>query len=91
MKRLIIVGLSIICSELLFAAPFPTPNGIAQMTRAQVLNSTPTVSGLLIICTDCQNVQNGVGFALCVSTEAVTARNAFIVEGSSPTAVTACQ
>lgn len=63
----------------------PTP-----MTAAQILISTPSYVGQSVLCTNCGAANGNLGVA-CHSTETVTNKNAYIITGSSLTAVTACQ
>lgn len=75
---------------LLYAAAAPAPGVLTVMTATQILNSTPTYTNQMVICSNCVSVYNGLG-TICMSTATVTARNSYILAGSSLTAVTACQ
>lgn len=94
MKKLILVAIGVFLSGALYAATTNVPliGGISVLTAAQVLNSTPTYAGQVIVCADCTTVAyGGAGYTLCVATEATTARNGFILAGSSTAVVSACK
>lgn len=63
---------------------------ISVMTLTQVAASTPTYVGQPVVCSNCATANGGLG-ALCISTEATTAQNAFIFAASSQTATATCK
>jgi hypothetical protein len=63
---------------------------ISVATLAQVASSTPTYVGQPVICSNCVSANGALG-VLCISTEAANAQNAYIIAGSSLTAVTTCK
>jgi len=91
MKKLIIIGSVFGFSGTLWAtfSIFGAPP-ISVMTLTQVAASTPTYVGQPVVCSNCISQNNGVG-TICISTEATTAQNAFIVEGSSQATTTTCK
>jgi len=92
MKKAIILFLVSGFSSFLWAASVsvPTVAPISVLTLTQVAQSTPTYVGQPVICSNCASVNGSLG-TLCISTEATTAQNAFIIAGSSLTATTVCK
>lgn len=93
MKSLVLLAFILGITGLLYAANInqPTSSGPSVLTAAQILYSTPTYAGQQVVCSDCKNYGQPAGYALCVGTETVTARNGYIIQGSSTAANVACQ
>lgn len=89
MKTLLFVLAMAAMAAFAYAELNPT-GGPTPMTATQVLNSTPTYVGQSVLCTNCTSANGSLG-VMCHSTETVTARNGYIITGSSLPAVTACQ
>ena len=69
----------------------PVPSPISVLTAAQILASTPTYAGQVVVCNNCTNAgTNVIPYQLCIGTEAVTAQNGYILVSSAPT-VSACK
>jgi len=78
MKKLIIIGPLGLCGALYAATVnVPAPSAISVLTLTQVAQSTPTYTGQVVVCNNC-TANGGVG-TICVSTEATTAQNGFVL------------
>lgn len=89
MKKILIAIALAGLAGLAYAELNPT-GGPIPMTAAQIFNSTPTYVGQSALCTNCTSANGSLG-VICHSTETATARNGYIITGSSLPAVTACQ
>lgn len=63
---------------------------ISVMTLTQIAASTPTYTGQPVVCSNCATANGGLG-AMCISTEATTAQNAFIFAASTQTTTATCK
>lgn len=90
MKTWILFGLVFGFGEILWAVNLPANPPISVLTLTQVAASTPTYTGNVVVCSNCISSNGALG-TLCISTEAATAQNAYIIAGSSLTATTTCK
>lgn len=92
MKKWMLFGLVFGLGGLLWAATLNLPANppISVLTLTQIAASTPTYTGNVVVCSNCTQANSGLG-VLCISTEATTAQNAYILAGSSQTALTTCK
>lgn len=90
MKRLIIVSGILFGSTCLYAATVtqPMPSAVSVLTAAQVVASTPTYAGQLVVCSGCTNGTSIAPYALCIGTETTNANNGYIMLSSATTVAT---
>lgn len=91
MNKLMLVFLLLGVASGLYAATVtqPTPSAISVLTPAQVLASTPTYVGQVIVCNGCTTGNVGLT-SLCISTETTSANNGYIIV-SSAVAISTCK
>lgn len=92
MKKILLLGLILGLCGVVWAGTLNIPANapISVLTLTQVASSTPTYTGQPVVCSNCASVNGTLG-TLCISTESANAQNAYIIAGSSLTAVTTCK
>lgn len=90
MKRLAILIGILGMTGLLYAATItqPMPSPISVLTAAQVVASTPTYVGQVIVCSACTAGTTISPYSLCISTETTTAANGYVMVSSAATVAT---
>lgn len=91
MRKILVLGLIILGSQITWAIPQPqnlgsvgtdSPFGLFVRTLAQIDALTPDTTGQAVVCSDCK-------FVLCISTAAQSlGRGGFVVVGSTVPAAT---
>lgn len=85
---LVVASILAVAAGLLYAASIPAGTGPSVLTLTQIAATAPNYAGQVVVCSNCAKINSTLG-AICISTG--TSTGAWIIAGSSLTAVTVCQ